>query len=90
VVLCKAKDQIEVNGLYNIRVRIDVETVKEKLEDALMEVGRMIVGVGCAIGGSGLLLKGVREGNVVMIGVGSIISLIGIVLSINNLRRQNC
>lgn len=37
-----------------------MKTVKEKLEDTLMEVDKMIVGFGYTIGGSGLYLKGVR------------------------------
>jgi hypothetical protein len=71
----------KIKKLHTVRVEVDVEATREKPEDAMIEVGKKVAGVGCIVSGSGLLFKGIKEKNAGMAVLGGFLDMVGIILA---------
>jgi len=53
----------DAQKMYVVKVKTEVEIIKENPGDALIEVGKRLAGVGCKVAELGCMYKAVKEKN---------------------------
>jgi hypothetical protein len=69
-----------VQKMYMVRVKTEVEIIKENPGDALIEAGKKVAGTGCVVGGLGCMYKAVQEKNLGWAILGILLEIPGFLL----------